>query len=319
MKYWWQNVVKEYFTFSAKERKGLIMLFLVAAVIFLFSRYFPVEKASLGKDAFQKELAELKITVDSSRSTKNYEHGENYTDYFRPGPNDYANKFKGESFYFDPNSLDAAGWEKLGVRDKTVNTIQKFLASGFTFRQPDDIKKIYGLRKDEAERLIPYIRIAQKEPAANPYYTENKNTTSLASPAFESKKKVIDINTADTSEFISLPGIGSKLAARIVNFRQKLGGFASVEQLGETYGIPDSTFQKIKPRLQCSHPALKTININTADINELRAHPYLRWNIANAIINYRQQHGNYKSAEDIKKIDIITDELYNKISPYLSL
>ncbi|MEJ7684007.1 MAG: helix-hairpin-helix domain-containing protein [Segetibacter sp.] len=125
------------------------------------------------------------------------------------------------------------------------------------------------------------------------------------------------MNTADTSALISLPGIGSKLAARIVNFREKLGGFSSVNQLGETYGIPDSTFQKIKPQLQCNHPALKTININTADINVLRAHPYLRWNIANAIINYRQQHGNYKSVEDIRKIDLITDDLYNKIAPYL--
>lgn len=318
MKYWWRNVVKEYFTFSAKERNGLIIMFLTSVVIFLFSRYFPVKKDAVGKDAFQQELAHLKINLDSSHSNRSYQHDESFADYSQPKPNEPANDFKGKLFYFDPNTLDASGWKKLGVQEKTIRTIQKFLASGYQFRKPDDIRKIYGLSKENAERLIPYIHIAPRESSANASYANNENTTSASNGITEIKRtKSIDINAADTSEFISLPGIGSKLATRIVNFREKLGGFSSVAQLGETYGIPDSTFQKIKPRLLCLQPALKTININTADINELRAHPYLRWNIANAIINYRQQHGNYKAVEDIKKIDIITDELYNKIAPYL--
>lgn len=317
MKHWWQNTVKDYFTFTAKERNGLIIMFLTGIVIFLFSRFFPVKKDSVSKDAFQQELAQLKIVVDSSRNIRGYQRDENYVDYSQPKQPEYTNQFKGEFFSFDPNTLDAAGWKRLGVRKKTINTIQNFLAKGYRFKQPEDIKKIFGLRQEEAERLIPYVRISQKESSVSSHsYSENKAYT--ANSASENKRKIIvDINTADTSAFISLPGIGSKLAARIVNFREKLGGFSSVNQLGETYGIPDSTFQKIKPQLQCNHPALKTININTADINVLRAHPYLRWNIANAIINYRQQHGNYKSVEDIRKIDIITDDLYNKLAPYL--
>ena len=320
MKYWWRNVVKDYFTFSVKERNGLIIMALIISIIFLFSRYYPVKKASVSRDAFQQELAQLKIFIDSSHNNRDYQRNENFADYSQPKPDEYANNFKGELFYFDPNALDAGGWKRLGVRDKTIQTIQKFLARGYKFRQPDDIRKIYGLRKEDAERLIPYIHISQQETTVKDSYANKRNTTSAAHPSAEIKStKVIDINTADTTEFISLPGIGSKLAARIVNFRQKLGGFSSVAQLGETYGIPDSTFQKIKPRLQCNNPALKTININTADINELRAHPYLRWNIANAIVNYRQQHGSYKSVEDLKKIDIITDDLYNKIAPYLGV
>lgn len=317
MKYWWRNVVKDYLTFSAKERNGLIIMFSLALTIFLFSRYFPVKKASVNKGAFQQELAKLKIVVDSSRSIPSYQRNENYADYAEPKNHyEYADHLKKELFYFDPNTLDDAGWKRLGIREKTIQTIQNFIAKGFTFKKPEDIKKVYGLSQQDAQRIVPYIHISQKESSADHSSFANKNYT--ANPAFVIKKnKIIDINTADTSAFISLSGIGSKLAARIINFRQKLGGFSSVTQLGETYGIPDSTFQKIKAYLQCNHPALKTININTADINELRIHPYLRWNIANAIINYRQQHGNYKSVEDIRKIDLITDELYNKLAPYL--
>ena len=318
MKHWWKNTVKDYFTFTAKERSGLIIMFLIGIIIFLFSRYFPVEKAVVSKDAFQQELAQLKIVVDSTHDNRNYERNENYADYSQPKQNEYTDHFKGELFSFDPNTLDAADWKRLGVREKTANTIQNFLAKGYRFRQPEDIKKIYGLKQEDAERLIPYVHISKKEPAVTTSSANRDNAAYTGNRAAEPKRiKVIDINTADTAAFISLPGIGNKLAARIVNFREKLGGFSSVSQLGETYGIPDSTFQQIKPLLQCDHPALKTININTADINVLRAHPYLRWNIANAIINYRQQHGNYSSVQDIRKIDIITDEVYNKIAPYL--
>lgn len=318
MKYWWRNVVKDYFTFSAKERNGLIILLLAATAVFLFSRYFPVKKASVSKNAFQQELASLKIVVDSSRSNASYQRNEDYADYSRPANDNYSKNYKGKLFAFDPNTLDADGWKRLGVREKTIHTIQNFLAKGYTFRQPEDIKKVYGLSQKDAERFIPYIHISAKKAATNSSYSDHSNTAYSPNTVINSKRtNIIDINTADTSAFISLPGIGNKLAARIVNFRQKLGGFSSVAQLGETYGIPDTTFQHIKTRLQCNNPALKTININTADINALRAHPYLRWNIANAIINYRQQHGDYKSVKDIRRIDIITEELYNKLAPYL--
>lgn len=309
--------MKDYLTFSQKERNGLITLFLLSAAIFLFFRYFSVKKVAVSKVAFQQELAQLKITVDSSNA-KSYQREENYVDYLRPKHYGYDDNTKKELFEFDPNTLDANGWKRLGVREKTINTIQNFLARGFTFRRPEDIKKVYGLNAKDAEKFIPYIHIAQKESYTNnsfandsrPVYTPN-------APAAARKTRIIDVNTADTSALILLPGIGSKLASRIVNFRQKLGGFSTVAQLGETYGVPDSTFQKIKVYMKCDNPTLKTININTADINLLRTHPYLRWNIANAIINYRQQHGNYKMVEDLRKIDIITDDLYNKIAPYL--
>lgn len=318
MKYWWRNVVKDYFTFSRKERRGLLVLFLILATVFILPRFITVKRSDINKDRFEQELARLKIVVDSSRGNSEYPHDDNYPNYSQPKPRELSSVSAGKPFDFDPNTLNPNGWRKLGVREKTINTIQKFLASGYKFRQPEDIKKIYGLSKEEAKKLIPHIHIAADNEAAKPSYAEKSKSTASITVAETKKHIVFDINTADTSDLISLPGIGSKLASRIVNFRQKLGGFVSVDQLGETYGLPDSTFQKIKARFQCINPAVKTIDINTADVNELRTHPYLRWTLANAIVNYRQQHGNYKSVEDIKKIDLITNEVFQKIFPYLT-
>ena len=117
---------------------------------------------------------------------------------------------------------------------------------------------------------------------------------------------------------IALPGIGSKLAARIINFRNKLGGFYSVEQIGETFGLQDSVFQKIKGWLIVDGTVQK-ININSATKEELGKHPYIRWNLANAIVAYRNQHGDFKSLNELKNIAVIDEATFEKIVHYLSL
>ncbi len=319
MKDQWHHIVKDYLTFSAKERNGIFIIIVLCIGVYVVSRYWPIQRKQVDKSAFQKELAQLKITIDSSRNATAYQHDDNQEEYYRPKHYDNTARSEGELFVFDPNTLDADGWKRLGVRDKTIHTIQNFITKGYHFRQPDDIRKIYGLRPQEAERLIPYIRIAEKEIAANSSSVNHAYSASSKKEEHEATKiRIIEINTADTSAFISLPGIGNKLAARIVNFRQKLGGFSSVNQLGETYGIPDSTFQMIKGRLECNNSIVKKININTSQANELKTHPYIKWNIANAIVSYRSQHGDYKSIDELKKIEIITDEVFNKIAPYVA-
>ena len=116
-----------------------------------------------------------------------------------------------------------------------------------------------------------------------------------------------------------MPGIGSKLAQRIIVFREKLGGFYKIDQIAETFGLADSTFQKIKPRLTINDKTIKQFNINTATIDEMKLHPYLRYNIANAIVQYRTQHGNFNNIADVKNIMIIDELLFNKISPYITI
>ena len=174
-----------------------------------------------------------------------------------------------------------------------------------------------GFFPNEVDRLLPYVQIA-----TNNNYVATNNYSTDENKTYDKPKytpKIVDINTADTTAYIELPGIGSKLANRIVNYRDKLGGFYKVEQIKETFGLADSTFQKIKDRLVLNTKAVTQININTATMEELKAHPYLKQNLAKVIFNYRTQHGNYQTVTDLKKIMIIDDEVYVKISPYLTV
>lgn len=332
MKNWFQTVTKDYLTFSKRERTGLFILILLGVLIYFLPDFFKTKRTAVQTDTFEKEIAQLKISIDTSRGYNNrYNNNRNDDergDYFQP-KHYYDNKpdVKGELFAFDPNTIDEAGWRRLGIKDKTIGTLKKFMAKGFKFRQPEDIRKVYGIRPDVADRLIPYIHIAAAESNYRNYssnsYAANKPDYAKSNPNYPVtssvpyKPRIIEINEADTSAFISLPGIGSKLAMRIINFRDKLGGFYSISQVAETYGVPDSTFQKISPRLQCNNAAVRKININEADINELKSHPYIRYALANVIVNYRKQHGSFKSIDDLRQIDIITEDVFKKIAPYL--
>ncbi|MEP7254365.1 MAG: helix-hairpin-helix domain-containing protein [Ferruginibacter sp.] len=315
-----RKYLPEYLSFTRKERTGIIAIGVLILFFSILPFLFPFFISSKPADhsAFEKEIATLKIKQqDSSGQYKNFDEN-NYQNFYQPSEKKYYSKeSKGELFYFDPNTLPADGWEKLGIKEKTIATIQKYLSKGGKFYKPEDIGKIWGLHEDEIDRLVPFVRIEQKN---NDKYvsSENKDFNKPSEkPGYS--KTIIDINTADTSLLIALPGIGSKLANRIIGFRDKLGGFYKIEQVAETYALPDSTFQKIKEKLVINDLSVKKININTATIDELKIHPYIRYNIANAIVQYRNQHGDFTTISDLKKIMMITDDIYNKAEPYLSI
>jgi competence protein ComEA len=243
-------------------------------------------------------------------------------------------------FSFDPNRLAAHDWQRLGIPDKVIRTIFNYRNKGGRFRKPEDIARIYGMQEKDVKRLLPYVRIPDQprpphswkgamdrqrphsnmtnQPGFSRQETHSLQERGITVPSIRRKKyQYIDINTADTSVWMNFPGIGSRLAFRIVQYREKLGGFHSPDQVGETWALPDSTFQKIRPWLQIGSGIFRKIRINTAGMEELRQHPYLRWQLANAIVQFREQHGVFHSATDLQKIILMTPLLISRIAPYL--
>ncbi len=316
----WKEFATDYLSFSKKEQIAVFVLVALIVLVFLAPtvafkknnvKAKPVDTAWM---TAVKNL-ELKSTDAKNNFSNGYDdNNANYYQYDKNTNNGFVNT-KGELFEFDPNTLSPEGWKKLGLRDKTINTIQNYLNKGGRFKAPEDVKKIYGLFPNEYERIAPHIRISNNATTNNETIYKPINTTKSNSNTY----RIIEINTADTSDFISLPGIGSKLAWRIVNFRDKLGGFHNINQIAETYGLPDSTFQKIKSYLKLTDPNVKKININTASVDELKTHPYIRYQLARPIVAYREQHGLFSKPEDLKKIMIVTDEVFLKIAPYLQV
>lgn len=299
----------------------MLMIGLLLVSPFLFQLI--VRPSAPGAEKYSAELAaldSLQVIIPSAQT--HYEPGYKTSDRSASytSANSYtAHETKAQLFKFDPNSIDVAGWQKLGVKEKTANSIQKYLSKGGKFREPSDIKKVWGISPELQQKLLPYVDIA---PVAQQPYYKAKYFPAAAYVKNDYQKRIvdaIDINEADTSAYIALPAIGSKLAGRIVNFRERLGGFYAIAQVSETFGLPDSSYQKIKPFLRLNSRTLRQMNINTVSEEQLRQHPYVRWQLAKVIIEYRKQHGSFASVADLRKIMIITEEIFKRIEPYLKL
>ena len=302
-----KQLLKDYFSFSKKETvAAIILVVLIGGFIVLPYVY----KTNNSKPVLDKNLQDQVAKLQKAATVSDSGVDEGSTQSFQLSNTVIETKFA--LFEFDPNTLDAAGWKRLGVRDKTINTIFNYRSKGGKFRKPEDISKIWGLRPIEAERIIPYARIN----------TPQSNYAKSTFTSYEPSKKaisIIDINTASVNDMRNIPGMENGLQYRIAKFREKLGGFISLEQVKETYGMSDSAFEAMQPYIKFVPTAVVKLNINTASDMELNAHPYITKPVAKAIALYRTQHGNYQSVADIKKIAFIKDEVFQKIAPYLTV
>ena len=307
-----KQLLKDWFTFTKKDRIFALLVILVVGGSLILPRLLAPtpQPLALNRDSV---LVQAMDTLQE-RQAKRKDYARNDQGRAYPLEPSAPNRFTtGELFEFDPNTATLQEWQRLGLNDRTSKTILNYVSKGGKFYKPEDLQKIWGMPEGFYKRVKDYMVITSVQ----------RKTFSLAEssrPKLEERRPVsLNINEADTSEWIALPGIGSKLSARIVAFREKLGGFYAVEQIGETYGLPDSTFQKIKGRLQVNGDAVRKININTATKEELKGHPYIRWNLANAIVEYRNQHGAFKNVDELKNIVLIDEATFARIVHYLNL
>ncbi|MBS1641125.1 MAG: helix-hairpin-helix domain-containing protein [Bacteroidetes bacterium] len=296
-----KNFVKDYFTFSRKERVALIILILLISIFIVLPYVISFKKnAPLINENLQQQV-KLLLVKDS---LPNNNLAENETS----NENSFSKNSSYAMFEFNPNTINEEGWKKLGLKDKTIKTILNYRSKGGKFKTPEDIRKIWGLKKEDADRIIPYAKIESK--------TNNNNS---AKETINTSTIKIDINIATPQEWFAIPNMDRTLAYKIIKYKEKLGGFLTIQQVKETYGLTDSLFKTIEPYLILQTTNIKKININTADDYTLSNHPYINKDVAKAIIIYRTQHGAYTKIDDIKKIVFIKDELYNKIAPYLAV
>jgi competence protein ComEA len=265
-----------------------------------------VPRREIDFSAFDQEInkfyAGQKVVKDSSGESS--ELKPQYEKNFPPSA-----EVKTELFAFNPNNLTLEEWLKLGLTEYQANTLRNFVAKGGQFYKKEDMKKIFGISDKLYQRLKPFIRIPEQP--ARVTFTGRKEEKS-AIPL------LIDINAADTMELRMLKGIGLAFSTRILDLRNALGGFHKKEQLMEVYGMDSVLYNKIEAHIHINSQNIHKININLCTVYDLKKHPYLSYNIARSLVNYRDRHGKYASVEAIKNTALVNEEIFRKIAPYLT-
>ncbi len=292
----------EYFQLTQKEQRGMLFLICILFLLFLAHVFLPL--------FFPKK--EIQIRIEHFPVTETADPDSKVKAYSANKPI-YRGKPKTELFRFDPNTLDKEGWQRLGLSSKQAQVIINYRNKGGRFYKKEDLKKIYSLHEEKLQEILPYAEIAELE----------KSDFVAAKPNFERKEfakkriRVVEINSSDSLAFMELHGIGPSFSRRIVRFREALGGFVKVEQIAEVYGLPEETFQDILPYLSIDTSLVKRLEINHVNQSDLGKHPYVKYKRAQTIINYRKQHGAFKSMADLRKVLSLDEDFFRKIELYL--
>ncbi|PWV53344.1 helix-hairpin-helix domain-containing protein [Chitinophaga sp. S165] len=304
-----QTLWKAVNSFSRKERQGILVLLLLTGICVtapdLWERCFPPSIEVYTADSLLlAEVVEFRNSLVPRRKVF---------------PGDADSSLHSRRFPFDPNTIGATEWAALGLDKRVTGNIQRYLEKGGRFRRKEDLQKIYGLSAELYNELQPFIRISMQQHVRDTSWrkAQYKPYGLRKETQYERKITELEVNTADSVQWESLPGIGPVLAARIVKFRERLGGFYSIRQIGETYGLADSTFNKIQPYLRLRKVSLKKLDLNLTDEKSLAQHPYIRYKLARLIVLYRSNHGPFDRPEGLLGIPLVDDSIYRKIEHYI--
>jgi competence protein ComEA len=212
-----------------------------------------------------------------------------------------------ESFTFDPNDVNLEDLIKLGFKEKTAETFIKFRSNGFKFKQKEDLKKVYGISEKLYSKLEPYILIKSIKNSAQ---EEKKSTTQKTN----SVSKKLELNEADSLSLIALKGVGPGFAKRILKYRNLLGGFNSINQVKEIYGMTDELFNLIETQCSINSYLITKLNINTIEFKALNKHPCITYELTKRILNFRKQT---KITESNLNEAMQDNGLAEKLKPYL--
>lgn len=216
---------------------------------------------------------------------------------------------------FDPNAVTREEWLAMGLPEKVFNGLEKYRLKGGRIRKPEQVLKLYNLKPEIAEAMLPFVRLDTAS------LNKGNRFATKPFPKFEPKEKPrpFDLNLADTTQLMGVFGIGRGLSNRIVRHRDGLGGFLSKDQVYEVFGLDSAVVDELFVKAFLSpNPVITKLEINKLPEEALAKHPYIRKGLARIIVKYRTQHGDFHKPEDLLEIKIVKPDVVEKLRPYLT-
>lgn len=293
--------LKDFFHFNKGERRGILFLAFILILVILLRIFWPLKSETVSSDL--EEFIQMVDSMEEKVNTADAIH-EQEAEYDAGFPELLP-------VSFDPNTVSRETLFSMGLPARLVNTFMNYRRKGGRFYQAGDVMKIYGMNDSIYTVLAPYIHI---EVNATSDLYEKK-----APESNEPAVLMIELNAADTSDLIKLWGIGPVFSSRIVKYRDLLGGFYSLDQLKEVYGLDEELFDTIRYHLHIDTNRIHKMNLNQIPLEDLAKHPYLRSYQARTIVDYRTFVGRIGSLDDLVSEHLLSGDDFSRIRPYLEV
>ena len=281
---------------SKRNRRGVVALIVVAVLIVFLPRFAQLFNSDVELDVSTEDVKAFE------KAKKNFQNKKR----------NYYNKYEKKKRFsvpprkFNPNEYSAEDWMNLGLSEKQVAVLLKFTKNGI--RSNEDLKRIFVI----SDELYAFIKDST-------YYPERPKTEYTPKVVEEKKVQKLEINTASVEDLENLKGIGPFFAKQIIKYRDRLGGFASKEQILEVWKMTIETYDKLIPQIEIVKSKIRKLKINEVTPEELKNHPYLNWSQVNSIVKMRMQRTKFNAIDEIQESKLIDAETFEKLIPYLSL
>lgn len=287
--------LKSHFQFNKRERSGIFFLLVLIIIFQVF--YFYLKNAAVSGDSMITLDARQQATTDSLKTVSLKEGA------FKIYP-------------FNPNFISDYKGYTLGMSPSEIDRLHAFRENNSFINSKEQFQQVTQISDSLLVTIAPYFKFPDWVNESKPKVNKPKSKVYAQSTSIQIK----DINQASAEELKVIRGIGDKLSARIVKFRDRLGGFLVNEQLYDVYGLDVEVADRVLKNYKVLNPPeIKKININTASQPEIASLVYFSYDMADKIIEYRMFNDRIDSFEELSKIEGFPTEKLDRIALYLSL
>jgi DNA uptake protein and related DNA-binding proteins len=282
-----------FFKFDSQQRTGIFILILIIAGIQL--AYYCIDVEIEEDNSVEKqEWLSLQPEIDKMKKAKI--------------------DFKPKIYPFNPNFITDFKGYKLGMSTVEIDRLLKFREGNKYVNSAEEFQAVTKVSDSLLNAIAPYFKF--------PDWVKNKKSSfaSYEKQSFVKNEKIIliDINKATQEDLIKIYGIGHGLSERILKQKEILGGFVSMEQMNDIWGLSPEVIEKLNAQFKIGViPNVKKIKINDASVKELSQFPYFRYPISKEIVIYRSMNGGISGSEDLIKIKGFPVEKVKIIEKYL--
>ncbi len=296
---------KEFF-YKPKSDRNVFVAVLIVFIVSIVLIYYVGGASDATTATSQNSINRQKGPISSYHK---YQYGHKYYN---------VDGQKAELFPFDPNTADSTRLLRLGLRPWQVRNIYNYRAKGGIYHKPSDFARLYGLTRKQYLAMEPYIRISDDYRPASEMFEKhdemarNERDTVMYPHKIQTFER-ISLNAADTGVLKKVPNIGSYFARQIVNYRNRLGGFYSLQQLLEIEDFPEESLKY----MSIPDGDIKKINLNQLTLNQLKRHPYINFYMAREIVDYRRLKGPLHSLNDLCLLKDFSADVIKRLEPYV--
>lgn len=219
---------------------------------------------------------------------------------------------------FDPNIADSTLLVTVGLKPWMARNLIRYRNAGKVFRRPEDLQRLYGMNDSLYSTLLPFIQIDTAALASSLGMCRVVSDTDTVITAYTPRIKrdtILDLNTADTTEFMLLRGVGRFTAMQIIRYRQALGGYYSTSQLYEISEIANDRIDSLLPHLYADTSLITPIDVNRASVKQLYRHPYISYKQAEQLYDLRRRKLRLHSPDELSAV--FSPDERKRLLPYL--